>query len=88
MSTGKRPDLAFSYKDKATGVRASCGVGWLNDYGGANIKPETKTTDGEYPTIPLVEALRKAEAGEGFLNLYATGKGNRLVIQSPDDEGF
>ena len=87
MSTGKRPDLAFSYKDKKTGIRASCGAGWLNDFGGANLKPETETRDGEYPTIPLVEALRRVEAGEGFLNIYATGKGNRLVVES-EEEGF
>jgi len=87
VSTGKKPDVAFSFKHKATGIRASCGVGWVNDFGGVNIKPETKTTDGEYPTLPLVEALKKVDAGEGYLNLYAVGKGAKIVVQT-EDEGF
>lgn len=88
MSTGKRPDLAFSFKAKNSTVRAQCGAGWINEYGGVNIKPETETRDGEYPTIPLAEALRRVEAGEGYLNLYATGKGNRIAVTGAEDEGF
>lgn len=83
-----KPDIVIQYKDKASNVRATAGVGWLNDFGGANLKPETESRDGDFPSIPLVEAIQRALDGKGYLNLFAVGKGNRLSIEGAEDEGF
>lgn len=83
-----RPDIRFVYQDKETKKTAECGVAWLNNFGGFNLRPQTEKVDGEYPKIPMARALELFGQGKGWLNAYACERDAKVIIDSaaPNDD--
>lgn len=80
-----RPDVKLVFKSKSSGKQYEIAVGWLNDYGGANMKVvEESDAKAQYPKLNLEDLVKAFNSGDGgFLNLYAAGRDCKLVIQDP-----
>ena len=80
MTEQKRmPAFRLKYRS-ADKQNYDCGVCWPGKFDGSfDVKPETQRTDGQYPKMPLSEAIRRVEARDGWLTLQAVrpGGGNR-----------
>lgn len=59
--------LKFRSKEKVTYDVGTCWPGKFPD--SFDVKPETQRKDGQYPAMPLSEALRLVEQREGWLSL-------------------
>lgn len=85
MTTKKLP-LRISYKAK-DGTRKDVAVCWESDrYPGLyDVKPHKEHEDGQYPKMPMSEAVALVERGEGFLSL-AMPKPKQQSYQAKRDE--
>jgi hypothetical protein len=70
VSDQKRmPSFRLKYRDQSKRT-FDVGTVWSGRFPDSyDVKPETKSADGQYPRMALSEAIRRVEAKDGWLSL-------------------
>ena len=88
MSEKRMPAFRLKYRsaDKQNFV---VGVCWPGKFDGSwDVKPETQTVGGQYPKMPLEEAIRRVANRDGWLTLQAVGPKRDAKPQQQDFGGW
>ena len=85
-----RPIARFVFRERDTGKYSECGLMWPSKKEGYNPnfaphKEASSSPDGGSEKIAFSEALRRVEAGEGFININTKKEEGLIGLVGAED---